>query len=132
MSVVARLVSVIGYPQTVPADSTDFSFKVDDGEIRAADLGGRLLLTRERSRRTDDLTRLAVCAAGRILKEDAVLYWDGRAEALMLAQEIDAGASAETLRGSFEKFADSCDWWTARAGQEPARSSFFPEMVIRP
>ena len=59
MNVIGRLASAIGYPLAVPADSVDFAFKVDDGEIRALDLEKRLVLTREISREPDDLPRLA-------------------------------------------------------------------------
>ena len=59
MNAVGRLASAIGYPQEVPADSVDFAFKVDGGEIRALDLEKRLVLLREISREEDELPRLA-------------------------------------------------------------------------
>lgn len=132
MNAIARLASAIGYPQAVPADSADFTFKVDDGDVRVLDLGGRMVLTREISRNADDLPGLAEYAAGRMLREEALLYWDGRAEAAVLAQEIDAAASPHAMRFSFEEFANSCDWWLARMAAAPVDSLSFPEMVIRP
>lgn len=132
MNVIGRLASTIGYPQVVPADSVDFAFKVDDGEVRALDLDKRLVLTREISREVDDLPRLAAYSAGRMLREDATLYWDERCGAAMLAQEILATATSHELKVFFETFADSCDWWLARTAAEPVKSSSFPEMVIRP
>ena len=132
MNVIGRLASAIGYPLAVPADSVDFTFKVDDGELRALDLDKRLVLMREVSRDEDDLPRLASYSAGRMLREDATLYWDGRNGAAMLAQEIPSTATSHELKVFFETFADSCDWWLARTAPGPAVPTSFPEMVIRP
>ena len=132
MNVIGRLASTIGYPQVVPAESVDFTFKIDGCEVRALDLDKRLVLTREISREVDDLPRLAAYSAGRMLREDATLYWDERCGAAMLAQEIPATATSHELKVFFETFADSCDWWLARTAAEPVKSSSFPEMVIRP
>lgn len=132
MNAVGRLASVIGYPQEVPADAVDFTFKVDGGEIRALDLEKRLVLLREISREEDELPRLASYSVGRALREDAILYWDERIGAAVLSQEIPVSATAHELKVFFETFADSCDWWLARTAAEPVDSASFPEMVIRP
>ena len=127
-----RLALAIGYPQEVPADSVDFPFKVDGGEIRALDLEKRLVLLREILRDEDELPRLASYSVGRVLREDVILYWDERIGAAVLSQEIPASATAHELKVFFETFADSCDWWLARTAAEPVDSASFPEMVIRP
>ena len=132
MNIVGRLALAIGYPQEVPADSGDFAFKVDGGEIRALDLEKRLVLLREISRDEDELLRLASYSVGRVLREDVILYWDERIGAAVLSQEIPASATAHELKVFFEKFADSCDWWLASTAAEPVDSASFPEMVIRP
>ena len=132
MDVVGRLALAIGYPQEVPADAVDFTFKVDGGEIRALDLEKRLVLLREISREEDELLRLASYSVGRILREDAILYWDERIGAVVLSQEIPVSATAHELKVFFETFADSCDWWLARTAAEPVDPASFPEMVIRP
>ena len=132
MNAVGRLASAIGYPQEVPGDSVDFAFKVDGGEIRALDLEKRLVLLREISREEDELPRLASYSVGRVLRENAILYWDERIGAAVLSQEIPASATAHELKVFFETFADSCDWWLARTAAEPVDSASFPEMVIRP
>ena len=132
MSAIGRLASAIDYPQEVPADSADFPFKVDGGEIRAVDLGKRLVLLCEISREDDELPRLASYSVGRALREKAVLYWDERIGAAVLSQEIPVSATAHELKVFFETFADSCDWWLARTTAEPVDSASFPEMVIRP
>lgn len=132
MSSIARLASSIGYPQEIPAGVVDFVFKVDDGEIHCIDLEKRLVLMRELTRDEDEFLRLASYSMGRILREDAMLYWDARMNAVVLAQEIKSSASTHELRVFFETFADSCDWWLARVTAEPMNTSLFPEMVIRP
>jgi hypothetical protein len=132
MSTIGKLALAIGYPQVVPADVLEFAFKVDGGEVHASDLEKRLVLSREISREEEDLPRLASYSTGRILREDAALYWDGRRGAAMLAQEIPAAAAPHALKAFFESFADSCDWWLARTAAEPVKTAAFPEMVIRP
>ena len=132
MNVIGRLAVAIGYPLVVPADRLDFTFKVDDGEVRALDLDKRIVLTRVISREIEDLPRLAAYSAGRMLRESATLYWDERGGAVMLAQEISATATSHELKVFFETFADSCDWWLARTAAEPVKSASFPELVIRP
>jgi hypothetical protein len=106
MRAIGRLALAIGYPQEVPADSVDFSFKVDGGEIRALDLEKRLVLLREISREEDELLRLASHTVGRILREDAILYWDERIGAVVLSQDIPVSATAHELKAFFETFAD--------------------------
>jgi hypothetical protein len=132
MNVLGRLASAIDYPQIVSADAVEFTFRVDDGNVRALDLEKRLVLMREISRDEEDLPRLASYSAGRMLRENAMLYWDEHIGAAVLAQEIPASATSHELKVFFETFIDSCDWWLARTVAEPISSSSFPEMVIRP
>jgi beta-glucosidase-like glycosyl hydrolase len=98
MNVIGRLAVAIGYPLVVPADRLDFTFKVDDGEVRALDLDKRIVLTRVISREIEDLPRLAAYSAGRMLRESATLYWDERGGAVMLAQEISATAVPHEMK----------------------------------
>ena len=132
MNVICRFATAIGYPQTVPAEREEFTFVVDGGEMRALDLGGRLVLTREISCEEEAVPRLAAYSPGRLLRESATLYWDVRCGAVKLAQEIPADATERELKVFFESFADSCDWWLARAASEPAAPVSFPGMAIRP
>lgn len=132
MSLLTRLASAIGYSQEVPAEAVEFVFKVDGGDVRCLDLEKRLVLMRELSQDEDDLHHLASCCMGRMLREEAMVYWDTQRRAAVLAQEIQASASSHELRIFFETFADSCDWWLARVAAEPMDFSAFPEMVIRP
>ena len=130
MSALERFASAIEYPQAVPAEAVSFAFMVDGGEIRCLDLGKRLVFMRELTRQEDELMRLARYCVGRILREEASLFWDG--EAAILSQEIPTTASAYEMRTSFEAFLDSCDWYLARMEPVGINSSSFPEMVIRP
>lgn len=132
MSTLERFASAIEYPQSVPVDAVDYAFKADGGEVRCVDLGQRLVLLRQLTQSEEDLMRLAAYSAGRMLRENASLYWDEHRGAAVLAQEIPATASAHEMRMSFETFLDSCDWWLARMEAGPVNSSLFPEMVIRP
>ena len=122
----------VGYPGRAQAGESSFVLSVDGMEIRAEAADGRVILS---YMLTDDETALGPLseyAAGRMLKEDAVLTWDGGA---MLWQDVPAGAGGSGFRRLFEAFLDSCDWWRARVealrsgGASPAE----PEtMVIRP
>ena len=88
-------------------------------------------------RLTDDaahLPRLAEYAAGRMLREDAVLAFDPKSDAAFLWREIDGGSDSLALRLCFEEFADSCEWWRERLEVHggAADAPEFPEMMIRP
>ena len=78
------------------------------------------------------MARLAGYAAGRILKEEAVLAWDPEAECPILWQDVSESASAEQLKIAFEVFCASCDWWLARADEAGGERVVFPGMMIRP
>lgn len=139
MSAIVNLAKAIGYPDEVPEGCRDYSFAVDDFEVRAQETGGRLRLTATvftPARDGEDEGRLAELAGyvpGRILKEEAVLAWDPDSESAILWQEYPATAEADDLRRFFEVFAASCDWWRDRASavQEEAEP-LMPEFVIRP
>ena len=117
----------------------DYTFAVDDFEVRAQETGGRLRLTASvftPARDGEDEGRLAELAGyvpGRILKEEAVLAWDPDAESAILWQEYPATAEADDLRRFFEVFTASFEWWRDRASavQEEAEP-LMPEFVIRP
>ena len=136
---VERLATVIGYPETVPAGALTFSFAVDGAEIAARESGGRLRLERVLWQATEGdeaseriLPELAGYAAGRILREEAVLAWDPEREAAFLWQDIPASRPTETLLRFFEVFTASCDWWAERVSELLTPEPVFPEMVIRP
>lgn len=129
-----RLLAAIDYPERPATGAASVPLLVDGRTIVAEDLDGRLRLVCRLMDDADDLPRLAAYAAGRMLREDAVLACD--ADGAFLWQEAPAGADARLLRRVFEAFADSCDWWRARVEARPSAASssdaLFPETIIRP
>ncbi len=134
-TVLERFVQVLGYPGGVPAGARTFTLVVDGGEIEAEERDGRLILTKAlrtaEAGESPDLAALADYAAGRMLKEEAVLAWDAVREAPILWQDVAAGADAAQLRRFFEVFTASCDWWEARV-REVRDHQRVPEMMIVP
>jgi len=129
---VVALAKAIAYPEEIPAETVSFAFSVDDAHITAVEEGGRLVLTRELAAADEiDLAQFAQYAAGRLLKEEAVLSYDPQADRIILWQDMPAASEAELLKRFFEVFTASCDWWQARVrGSE--RASSIPDMMIRP
>ena len=134
MTAIERLVRAIGYPaEELPAGGGAVSLKVDGREIRVREAAGRLVLSCVVVSEPDDETvvRFAGYAAGRMLKEEAVLAWEPSQSALILWQDVPAASDDGVLRRFFEVFATSADWWFARALNDEAVSRI-PEMMIRP
>ena len=134
-TVLERFVQVLGYPGGVPAGARTFTLVVDGGEIEAEERDGRLILTKAlrtaEAGESPDLAALAGYAAGRMLKEEAVLAWDAVREVPILWQDVAAGGDAAQFRRFFEVFAASCDWWEARV-REVQDHRRVPEMMIVP
>lgn len=129
---ITALAAAIGYPEEVPTASESFVFSVDDGRVEASVDRGRLVLVRGLAASGDiDLAQFAGYAAGRVLREEAVLAYDPGDDRLILWQDVPADADAGLLRRFFEVFAASCDWWLARIDGAGTASSV-PEMTIRP
>ena len=153
---IARFLEAIGYPERASDGASSFTLQVDGGEIVASAEAGALRLVCPLSDDPAQLPRLAEYAAGRMLREDAVLAF-GSAEGLnvekskvessgtlqpfnlqpstFLWQDIPATADAHDLRRFFETFCDSCDWWRARLEAEKAGGDAGEpsgEMMIRP
>jgi hypothetical protein len=80
----------------------------------------------------DDFPLFASYAAGRLLREEAVLAWDDRTERAFLWREIPENADASQMKAAFEEFVDSCDWWMQRVAEIDAPKSVFPDIMIRP
>ena len=128
---IERLAEAIGYPDRMSEGALVATLRVDDTEISAAVAGDRLVLSRRLTDAADKFPALAGFAAGRMLREEAVLaYGDGAA---FLWQDAPAGAAEQTFVRLFESFMDSCDWWRARVEAPRAEDKpEFPEMMIRP
>ena len=131
---VEKLAAAIGYPERISGGGGSSVLRVDGMEIVAEETDRRIRLSYAL---TDDealLPTLAAYAAGRMLKEEAVLsYGDSRA---FLWQDGPADADAHAMLRLFETFMDSCDWWRARVealrGNAEVAASVPETMMIRP
>jgi hypothetical protein len=132
MNSIARLAIAVGYPETVADGVGVYTFRVDGEEIVVQTLASRLVLKRYLDVPHDSLNVFASYAAGRMLREEAVLAWDERAERAFLWREIPEKADAAEMKAAFEEFADSCDWWAQRVAEIDAPKSVFPDIMIRP
>lgn len=135
-----RFLHAIGYPEGVSDGAVAFTLLVDGASIDAREDPDRLLLVRElrpptdAPERPDLLESLADYAAGRLLREEAILAYDPTRGAPILWQACPSVASDADLRRLFETFTASCDWWQERLNGPAAEptSALFPELVIRP
>ena len=128
---IERMAEAIGYPDRMSEGTLLATLRVDGAEVTAAVTGERLVLSQRLTDDADKLPLLAGYAAGRMLREEAVLaYGDGAA---FLWQDVSARAGDQALVRLFESFMDSFDWWRARV-ETPRmeEKSEFPEMMIRP
>ena len=128
---IERMAEAIGYPDRMSEGALLATLRVDGAEVTAAVTGERLVLSQRLTDDADKLPLLAGYAAGRMLREEAVLaYGDGAA---FLWQDVSARAGDQALVRLFESFMDSCDWWRARVeGTREKERAEFPEMMIRP
>ena len=130
----ARLARAIGYPDAVAADAARVALLVDGAEVVASEDGGRALLHATVCAAPSDaiLASLAGFAAGRALREEAVLAYEPKEDAAILWQAAPAAADALALRAFFRAFTASWDWWRARAAELESPQPSFPEVMIRP
>ena len=130
----ARLARAIGYPDAVAADSARVALLVDGAEVVASEEGGRAILQATVAAGPSDelLTALAGFAAGRILREEAVLAYEPKTDAALLWQAAPRDSDALALRAFFRSFTASWDWWRARVAELESPKPSFPEVMIRP
>jgi hypothetical protein len=103
-----------------------FTLRVDGIEVFAEETDGRLVLSYALTDDESLVVQLAAYAAGRMLKEDAVLAYGGVGVAAnhqaakppsrqtFIWQDAPADADDRGLIRLFETFTDSCEWWRAR------------------
>ena len=130
---IEQLLTSIGYPEQVPDGAESFALYVDGGEIVAHANGRGLRLTCNLTDDESQLPRLAGYAAGRMLRDDAVLAFGDSGAFLWL--DVSPDLDRMSLQRRFETFADTCDWWRTRLAESEAggeTSAPFPEMMIRP
>ena len=135
---IEKLAEAIVYPEEIPAEAKSYVFAVDDFDVRAVVEGGRVMLSGTVCTPTKDLSgeemlvKLSEYAAGRILKEEAVLAWDPDSDSVILWQEFPEKAELNDLRRFFEVFTASLEWWRDRAATEEEVQPPLPEFVIMP
>lgn len=136
----------VGYPERMPKASSPFVMRVDGMEILAEESAGRIFLSFALTDDASQIPMLASYAAGRMLREDAVLTYGRMADAgaqggdegpcAFLWQSAPADADGHVFMRFFETFMDSCDWWRERVdvlrGGAPDGSSVPATMMIRP
>ena len=128
---IERLAEAIGYPERVPEGAVSFVFRVDDTPIKARTAGGRMILQWDFPEDAPVGT-LGAFAAGRILREEAVLAWDPAMERAILWQGVAKGADDRTLVKAFQDFLNSRDWWEARVKELNAPKAKLADLVINP
>lgn len=135
---IEKLAESIVYPEEVPAGAKSYIFAVDDFDVKAAVEAGRIILSGTVYTPPKDdsgeemLVKLSEYAAGRILKEEAVLAWDPDSDSVILWQEFPEKAELPDLRRFFEVFTASLEWWRDRAATEEEVQPTLPEFVIMP
>jgi len=131
---VERLLAAIGYPERMSGDSAPFVLRVDGAEIAVEETNGRIVLSYVLSDDQGLFPTLASYAAGRIMREDAVLTCDK--SSAFLWQDAPASSREREMVRLFETFVDSCDWWRERVdalrGGDDASNAPDDAMVIRP
>ena len=74
---IKRLLAAIGYPERMSEVAVPFTLRVDGIEVFAEETDGRLVLSYALTDDESLVVQLAAYAAGRMLKEDAVLAYGG-------------------------------------------------------
>ncbi len=127
-----RFAGIIGYPEEVPSEALAFVFRVDDLLLQASVVGRSVVLRCDLGVSESSVVTFAEYAAGRFLREDATLAWDGVSEMLYVWCGFDVDGDKDVLRNGFSAFADACEWWLARVGEVDTPVSAFPDILIRP
>lgn len=131
-SKIKNLAFVLNYPEEIPEDAHDCVFWVDGLQIHAMEQSRGILLRFFLPCSEEQLSDLATFAAGRILREEAVLAWDYQGSRLFLWRELSGLTDEHVIRQDFEDFVDSCEWWYARCSEKEVPQSVLPDILIRP
>ncbi len=136
-----RFLKAVDYPDKADGDGASAVLLVDGAAVLCEDRGDRVVLSFDLGEEASgaSLPKFAQYAAGRILREEAVLAYGrmGAKDTCFLWQDAPADAATAELLRLFETFMNSCDWWRERcggraAGGEDAPPSSGRTMMIRP
>lgn len=118
-----NFLTAIGYPlDEVESREGPLALLVDGFEIELRAMRGGLVLRLSLGKLGEtDAARVAGYAAGRMLKEEAVVAYDPERGELILWQKVPAGTGASGAKLAFELFMTSCDWWKSAVGAETAK-----------
>ena len=127
-----RLLTAISYPDRAGVAGARAVLTVDETEVVVEEIGRFLRFTVFLDIGDSELPEFAGYVPGRIYKDAAILAVDAQGKAF-LWQEVAWSQDERTLRGAFEAFMNSCDWWRARLDAGLAESEIhFQDVMIRP
>lgn len=129
---IRTLAAAIGYPEIPPEGASRFLFRVDGLAVLVETLGSRLVVRGSLGIESGEVATFATFAAGRMLREAAVLAWDERAGEGFLWQELPVQARGGVLAEAFGAFLDAYEWWVDRVEALRMPASVFPAMMIQP
>lgn len=128
---VERFGELIGYPERVPAGAVSFVFRVDDDPVEVRMKAGTLLF-KWMFPENAPVERIAEFAAGRILRDRAVVAWDAFRERAILWQRTRKGDGERAQVEAFRVFLGACDWWKRCVAELVQPKATLAEIVIRP
>lgn len=107
-----KFLTAIGYPLDEIGTEEPVTLLVDDMRVQVRDERGGLILRYVLGKGSLlDVAQIAGFAAGRMLKEEAVLAYDRAADEVILWQKLPANEAL--MKTGFELFMSSCEWWRA-------------------
>ena len=128
---VERFGELIGYPERVPEGAVSFVFRVDDDPVEVRQKDGALVF-KWTFPENALIERIAEFAAGRILRDRAVVAWDPFRERAILWQRTRKGDGERALVEAFRVFLGACDWWKLCVAELVQPKATLAEIVIRP
>lgn len=128
---VERFGELIGYPERVPEGAVSFVFRVDDDPVEVRQKEGALAF-KWTFPGNAPIERIAEFAAGRILRDQAVVAWDAFRERAILWQRTRKGDGERAQVEAFRVFLGACDWWKRCVAELVRPKATLAEIVIRP
>lgn len=123
-SSIERFLNTIGYPiEEIERTEGPVSLLVDEMTVKVIENRGDLVLRFSLGSIEEvNAAEILGFAAGRVLKEAAVVAFDPESEEIFIWSKIAANASDAKMTKVFEEFMTSCEWWRAALGAESAKA----------